>query len=149
MCVARRGARAASSVFYCPPHALPPLLPNPRRSGSFQLSVDYFKTGAVHENWFRLHGAGGEDCGEIHLRGQQGLRATAARTLWFQLGCWPALGASGVRMVSTAELSTTKGDREPMESTCLRSRASMNRTWSSSTSAGLSGILGARGVQQR
>ena len=39
-------------------------------SGSFQLSVDYFKTGAVHENWFRLHGAGGEDCGEIHLRGQ-------------------------------------------------------------------------------
>ena len=70
MCVARRGARAASSVFYCPPHALPPLLPNPRRSGSFQLSVDYFKTGAVHENWFRLHGAGGEDCGEIHLRGQ-------------------------------------------------------------------------------
>ena len=46
-----------------------PSSPNPR-SGSFQLSVDYFKTGAVHENWFRLHGAGGEDCGEIHLRGQ-------------------------------------------------------------------------------
>ncbi len=62
--------RARSLSIPAAPLTRSPSSPNSRRSGSFQLSVDYFKTGAVHENWFRLHGAGGEDCGEIHLRGQ-------------------------------------------------------------------------------